>query len=162
MRMLLDQNKDMVDMDSGSLRKLLICIAVLALLAGVISPLALSRQASAATALDWTSAQGPGNGDAPAMVWDNTRHILYRATSGRGVWKYQAGAWTPLGGAVNTTGITSLAFDDSGNKLYAGTNGAGVWCYNPAGGTWSNIATTEITTWYITCMPTFPHIHLST
>jgi len=57
-----------------------------------------------------------------------------------------------LWGGVSSSGITSLAYDDSGNKLYAGTNGGGVWCYNPSDGTWSNVATIEVTTYYITCL----------
>lgn len=144
--------------DNGSSRKLLIILAVLALAAGGISPLALARRASAATVLDWTDSRGPGNGGAPALAWDDTHKILYRAaygegqSSGRGVWKYQGGAWTSLGGAVSTYVITSLAYDDMGNKLYAGTNAQGVWCYDPSDGTWSNVAIVEVMTYDITCM----------
>jgi hypothetical protein len=138
--------------NGGSSRKLLIFVVALALFSAGLSPLALTHPASAATTLDWTDAHGPGNGDAPAMVWDDTHKILYRATSGKGVWKYQGGTWTSLGGAVSSLGITSLAYDDTGNKLYAGTNAQGVWCYNASGGTWTNIATVEVMPYYITSM----------
>ena len=127
-------------------------LAALVLLASGLSPLFLARQARAATGLDWIDSRGPGNGDAPAMVWDDTHNILYRATSGKGVWKYQEGSWTSLSGAVSNLGITSLAYDDSGNKLYAGTNGQGIWRYDAAAGTWVNVATVEVNNYYITAL----------
>jgi hypothetical protein len=129
-------------MDDGPLKRLLLLLLVLSMLAGGLSPLATAPAAAAATGLDWTNAQGPGNGDATALAWDGTRSILYRATSGRGVWMYQGGTWTSLGGALNMAGVTTLAYDGAGNKLYAGTNGAGVWCYDPAGSTWTEVSTT--------------------
>jgi len=139
-------------MDNGLAKRSLIFVALLALLAGGISPLFLARQAGAATTLDWTSAQGPGSGDAPAMVMGGS--VLYRGTSGRGVWKYQSGTWTSLGGTLSMTGITTLAFDTGGNKLYAGTNGAGVWEYDPTDGSWSDIAVIpgDFHSYFITAM----------
>ena len=126
-------------------------LAALALLAGGLSQLFLARQARAATGLNWIDSRGPGNGDAPALVWDDTHKILYRATSGKGVWKYQGGIWTSLSGAVSTSVITCLAYDDTSNKLYAGTNGQGVWSYDASAGTWVNVAT-EVNTYYITAL----------
>ena len=142
------------NVDNGSLRKLLICISVLALLVGGISPLVFTPGATAATNLDWTDAHGPGNGDAPAMVWDDNHDVLYRATKGRGVWKFQAGAWTSLGGELSTTDVTTLAYDKLGNKLYAGTNGAGIWEYDTTDSTWSDIAVIpgEFHSYFITSM----------
>ncbi|NPV60964.1 MAG: IPT/TIG domain-containing protein, partial [Actinobacteria bacterium] len=97
--------------------------------------------------MDWVDARGPGNGDAMALAADNVHGIIYRATVGsagytafgKGVWKYQAGKWSSLGGEVASLGVWTLAYDSAGDRLYAGTYGYGVWCYNPSDGTWAEI-----------------------
>ncbi len=132
-------------MRNVSSKKTVVFLTVLALIAAALIPLAFARHANAATAPDWVDARGPGNGDAMAMVYDNVHGILYRATmgeggsvqAGKGVWKYQAGTWTSLGGEVAALGINTLAYDGVGDCLYAGSNGGGVWCYDHSAGTWS-------------------------
>ena len=136
----------MVTMCNVPPRRAVVFPLMLALIAGFLIPLALPHPAKAAAAeLDWVDAGGPGNGDAMALVSDNVHGILYRATVGaagntefgKGVWKYQAGTWTSLGGEVASLGIRTLAYDSAGDRLYAGSNGQGIWCYNPSDGTWS-------------------------
>jgi IPT/TIG domain len=135
-----------IDMCRTPSRKSTVFVLVLALLVGCLAPLAFERPARAAEGeFDWVDAGGPGNGDAMALVSDNVHGILYRATVGsagntefgKGVWKYQAGTWTSLGGEVASLGITTLAYDSAGDRLYAGSNGQGIWCYDPSDGTWT-------------------------
>ncbi|NPV60887.1 MAG: IPT/TIG domain-containing protein, partial [Actinobacteria bacterium] len=117
------------------------------LLVAAMLPLSPAPRAKAAGVLDWVDARGPGNGDAMALAADNVHGIIYRATVGsagytafgKGVWKYQAGKWSSLGGEVASLGVWTLAYDSTGDRLYAGTYGYGVWCYNPSDGTWAEI-----------------------
>lgn len=124
-----------------------VIIASLVLAAGILVPLAFAPPARAAGEPSWVDARGPGNGDAMALAYDDTRHVIYRATIGsagntqfgKGVWKYEAGQWTSLGGEVASLGINTLAYDSAGDRLYAGSYGLGVWCYNPSDGTWTEL-----------------------
>jgi len=120
-------------------------LSLLILSAGILATFVSAPAARAADGLDWVDARGPGNGDAMAMVYDDVNHVIYRATIGnagntefgKGVWKYQAGEWTSLGGEVASLGINTLAWDGTGGRLYAGSLGQGVWGYNPSTGTWT-------------------------
>lgn len=115
------------------------------LLTAVILPVFPTTPAKAEEELAWVDARGPGNGDAMALVADNVHGIIYRATVGnagstaygKGVWKYEAGKWTPLGGEVASLGIRNLAYDSVGDRLYAGSYGQGLWCYDPSTATWT-------------------------
>jgi N-acetylmuramoyl-L-alanine amidase len=122
-----------------------VILSSLILIAGILMTFTSAPPARAAGELSWVDARGPGNGNSMALACDNAHGILYRAVtgnggnsaSGKGVWKYQAGEWTPLGGEVACMGINTLAYDSAGDRLYAGSNGQGVWCYDPSTGQWA-------------------------
>ena len=134
-------------MPGYSLKKPLFILLAAALALGMLIPLSAPQPAVAAGELDWVDAGGPGNGDAMALVADNQHGIIYRATVGsagntafgKGVWKYQAGEWAPLGGETASMGIWTLAYDDAGDRLYAGSYGQGIWCYDPSDSTWTEM-----------------------
>lgn len=111
----------------------------------------LAWPAPAVAANKWNDMQGPGDGDAPRVVWDEGNTTLYRATQMRGVFKYKNGQWTSLGGWIGDKTIRSLALDErnpASTNLYVGTHcfgtgpGYGVWrCATPdATPTWTKIS----------------------
>ena len=129
---------------------------VLALIAVIALALMLPSSAISAAAQpwNWKESGALGNGSAMSLAYDATRNILYRGTHS-GVYKYQDGKFTSLGGEPEADNISCLAYDVKRNVLYAGTSPItnvdmphGVWrCDNPdTNPTWTDIA--ELGTYY--------------
>jgi len=121
-------------------RKSITCCVLLVSLVAVAFGLLFTG--TAAASYSWIDSRGPGNGDAQALAYDSARNILYRGTSGRGVWKYKSNAWHSLGGGVNGFAINALVYDSAADALFVGTTSNGVWrCTHPGStATWTKVS----------------------
>ncbi len=98
-------------------RKTLCVFVSLVLLAGLAFIVVSAPAAKAAG--PWWDRRGPGQGNAYTLSLDATNNILYRGTSNRGVWKYQAGQWSSMYySALDGVLITGVAADYDRDILY--------------------------------------------
>lgn len=72
-------------------------------------------------------------------AWVKGDDLVFVATEGRGVWKYDGATWTNITSGhadLDNRTVYSLAWDEANGRLYAGTKQRGVWYWN--GSTWTN------------------------
>jgi len=127
-------------------RYIVLALIVLIAMALMLPSSAISRDKDTSEPWDWKESGALGNGSAMSLACDATRNIVYRGTH-RGVYKYQGGEFTSLGGDIEGYNVWALAYDGSHNVLYAGTGQIvggtypfGIWrCDNPdTNPTWSD------------------------